>query len=217
MRGNSPIDALVAEFIDAGGASLLDPWPVRFRTQHEAGVAPVRRLLKRGAGQAQQLLRPLTRNAFLCGCLDYTEGQSIEHLIVGYGSASGSTTDVRAIQHACGEAGRVAVPPAMEEAARRFVISEPRAELIVFHNHPRGWLNAMFDNLPLASSADRRLLVTTKYLHPFVALKSVLGRGGVRFYVGENGFVREFTTPGLLQLLALLGPQGRQVPHGPPQ
>lgn len=104
----------------------------------------------------------------------------------------------------------------MEHAARRFVMSEPRAELIVFHNHPRGWFNAMFDNLPLASSADRRLLLNTRYLQPFIVLKTLLGLGAIRFFVGENGFVREFRVPGLLQLFAFLDPQARQIPHSPP-
>lgn len=102
MRGNSLAGALISELIDAGGASLFDPRPVQFRAPHEAGVAPVRRLLERGAAQAQQFPRTLPRNPFLCGCLDYTEHEPIEHLIVGYGSASGSTTNVRAIQHARG-------------------------------------------------------------------------------------------------------------------
>ncbi len=201
--GTDVPNALIRELIAAGLASLYDPQVIDFRRTHEVGVRPIRQLLDLRADKMQKLRRPLSRNAFLCGCLDYTEDQPTEHLIVGYGIAAGRATRVGAVQHVIGEAGSVAVPARLEQAARGFVVSQPRAELIVFHNHPTSWLNAMFDNVPLASSADRRLLLKTKYLQPVMALKGLLGLGGIRFYVGENGFVREIRGPGGLQLLAL--------------
>ena len=38
-------------------------------------------------------------------------------------------------------------------------------------------------------------------LQPLTAIKSLMGGGRVRFYLGENGYVREFRTPELLTLL----------------
>lgn len=59
----------------------------------------------------------------------------------------------------------------------------------------------LFDNSPLPSGTDRRTLLAY-YLRPLVALKSAFGGGRVRFYLGENGFVREFHTPDVMTLLS---------------
>lgn len=208
------LDRILRELVDAGLASLWDPNPVAFRPEHEAGVRPLRRLLRRPTEAVQSLTRPLARNAFLCGCLDYTEKEPIEHLIMGYGTLSGRTTWIEAVQHTIGSSGSVPVPAHVLRTAQEFVLSKPKAELIVFHNHPANWFNALFDNLPLASTPDRRLLLRAKYLQPLMALKGVLGLGGIHYYVGENGFVREFRVPGVLQMLELL--RGLGKPAGPP-
>jgi hypothetical protein len=38
------------------------------------------------------------------------------------------------------------------------------------------------------------------YADPLLAAKSVFNQGSVRFFLGENGYVKEFRTPGLLDL-----------------
>lgn len=204
-----PLDTILRELVDAGIASLWDPNPVVFRPEHEGGVRPLRRLLQQPTEAVQPFTRPLLRNAFLCGCLDYTEKEAVEHLVIGYGAISGRTARIEAVQHTVGNAQSVPVPEHVRRAAQGFVLSRPKAELIVFHNHPLNWINALFDNFPLASAADRRLLLRTKYLQPLMALKGLLRLGGVRYYVGENGFVREFIMPGVLQTLELLREVGR--------
>ncbi len=117
---------------------------------------------------------------------------------------SGTTTRIEGVQHAVGDASSVSVPGHVWRTAQEFILSKPKSELIVFHNHPPSWINTLFDNLPVASTPDRRLLLQTKYLEPVLALKGLLGLGGVRYYVGENGFVREFHVPGIIQLLELV-------------
>jgi hypothetical protein len=61
-------------------------------------------------------------------------------------------------------------------------------------------LNVLFDNSPLPSGTDSGTLLAY-YFRPLVALKGVFGGGRVRFYLGENGFVREFHTPDVVTLL----------------
>ncbi len=41
-------------------------------------------------------------------------------------------------------------------------------------------------------------------MEPLAVLKILSGGGSVRFFVGENGFVREFRTPPLLDSIARL-------------
>jgi hypothetical protein len=48
-------------------------------------------------------------------------------------------------------------------------------------------------------------MLVVKHFEPLVALKSLLGTGSIRFFLGENGFVREFKIPGVLQMLDLIG------------
>jgi len=149
------------------------------------------------------LERPLARNSFLCGCLDGTEHDTVEHLIVGFGVRRGPTTWLEAIHHELGDEHRVPVPSALVTDIEGHLAANGRREVIVFHNHPPNFLNVLFDNEPLASSADRGTLLKMRYLQLLMALRTFLGRGNVRFFLGENGFVKEFRTPGVLQLLAL--------------
>lgn len=195
---------VLRELVDAGGASLLDPNPISFRREHGRRVRSLRKLLQNATLEAQDLPTEQTRNEFLYGCLAFTGDASIEHLIVAQGWKSGATTYVGSIMHAQGERGRVAVPPSFVEAAREHLASAPDAEILTFHNHPFNVINATIDNRPLASSADRELLLQTRYLQPLVALRTLFGLGGVRHYLGENGEVREYTTPGLLRLASLI-------------
>ncbi len=58
----------------------------------------------------------------------------------------------------------------------------------------------LFDNLPVASATDRRLML--KYFsHPTHLLKAASGGGRVRFYLGENEFVGEFSQSHWLDFL----------------
>ncbi|MBL8020253.1 MAG: hypothetical protein JNM27_11355 [Leptospirales bacterium] len=195
---------IVEELFTAFISSVVDPDPIHFRPENEKGVLPVRRILSNGETEVQTLPRSIPRNSFLCGCLDFTENAPVEHLIIGYGTKKGLGTEVKAISHCIGSTNQVSIPPNMihdmQEMSRRIA----RAELLIFHNHPRNWINSIFDNIPLPSNTDRITMVRSKYLQPINLVKSILGTGGVRFYLGENGFVREFKTPAIMDAIGLL-------------
>jgi hypothetical protein len=182
------------ELLDAGLSSALDPIPVRFRPTDECGVRVVRVACTGEIGLSKQLRRPLNRNAFLFGCLDFLERQPLEHLIVGFGRLARSTTRLEGLTHIVGSADFVQVPPAIWDAAKTWLKTTPQSQVILVHNHPRNMLNAILDNLPIASGTDRDTWIT-----------SVLESGpGVRFYLVENGFIREFRTPMIMRLLRQL-------------
>lgn len=176
-------------------SSLLDPDAIVFRPSDEKGVRPVRRACESGHLSVARLPRNLNRNPFLCGCLDFTEHETTEHLIVGLGRKIGSTTSVQHVLHTEGSTGTVTLPEPFKNSILCFARSEARASVVIFHNHPPHPVRRFLDNVPLASDTDRRLMLA------FQLLSLHLGRRDIfRFYVGENGFVREFRTPQLLDI-----------------
>jgi hypothetical protein len=197
------VDDLARQLFHAAAASAFDPAPVVLGKQHRKGAVPVRRLLQHAPGRMLDLSMPLNRNSFLFGCFDATADEGIEHLIIGFGHLRGSTTEIVAMRHEIGETHRVAVPTELLDDINAHILGRARNEVIVFHNHPPNPLHVIFDNEPLASMADRALLLRARYLQPIVAFKTLLRHGNLRFYIGENGYVREFTAPVLTEILAL--------------
>jgi hypothetical protein len=189
------MNELTRKLLDAGFASLFDANPVIFTQGSEKGVVPVRQVLSRPSGLRHSLRRPLARNAFLCGCLDATEQAATEHLIVGFGKRRGATTCIADIHHELGNATNVHCPATLSSEMKRFLAADLRNEVIVFHNHPSNLLNILVNNAPLASCRDRDSLLKMRYLESDVARRALLGHGNIRFFLGENGLVREFRTP----------------------
>ncbi|HEX9391329.1 MAG TPA: hypothetical protein VF928_08470 [Usitatibacteraceae bacterium] len=188
--------------LDAIFPSMLDPNPVVFRGQDECGVGPVRTACKKPQDAVHTFRRALNRNAFLCGCLDFTEEESIEHLIIGLGFRYGSTTKVVEAMHTSGNSNSVAPTPEMQAKIQQHLKQDHDTEVIVFHNHPKNWANSMFDSLPTASGQDRRVMLQ-HMLQPLALLRTITSGGRVLFYLGENHFVREFRTPAIRDLLGI--------------
>ncbi len=183
---------------------FFDPSPIRWTAQHERDVRRVRRAIGNATDQAVTKFKaPVNRNGFLLACLDMTEHEPIEHLVIGYGIRSGSTTKIHSVHHAVGTAHQVRLSEAMVSELARHAEADSRSEAIIFHNHPRNVLNHLIDNLPLASNTDRKALE-----HMTVNLAQICRRlsgGGRLFYLGENGFVREFRWPQLATILNAAG------------
>lgn len=203
---NSKIANLLKELMETGLSSLFDPNPVHFKSEHEKGVAPLKRILKDSSTvvQIQKLPRKMVRNAFLCGCLDYTENELVEHLIIGYGMRRGIGTDIHAVQHVVGNKSSVNIPQSVVDEIATHAMKIPHSQIIIFHNHPHNWLNSIFDNIPLASTTDRMTLLRQKYLDPFQFMRNLVGIGGLRFYLGENRFVREIKMPSIIKTVQML-------------
>jgi hypothetical protein len=208
---------ILEEFLDPVLASAFDPEPVRFRSDDERGVRPIREAVRTANG-APVSIRPLNRNAFLCGCLDLTHAQSIEHLIVGFGRKHRSTTKVDRLAYTTGSAGQVAIPPWVALSIRAHMAADHSNEVVVFHNHPRNPLHVAFDNTPIASTPDRNVF-TREVLNIISVVRSLMGGGRARYFLGENGFVREFCTPPIRKISEFLGrlspaPTPPNVPAG---
>ncbi len=188
-----PASRALRDLLDAGLSSLFDPHSIEFRGTDEVGVRPVRSACQATAGEPVRLRHPLNRNAFLCGCLDFTEDEPVEHVIAGFGRRHGKTSRIEAIAHRLGSADHVDIGPDVWEAVRRWLAGTSRGEVLLVHNHPPNVLNRFFDNLPLASATDRDTWLGT-----------LLRGGGLRFFLVENRYVRELRTPPLLRLLERL-------------
>lgn len=177
------------DLLDAALTSLFDPDPIRFVVANESGVRPVSRLCQQDLLAPVPLRRPLTRNAFLRGCLAFTQDKSVEHVIVGFGRQHGNTTRVDAVAHQTGTVDRVNIDMGIWEVIRDWLGKTSQGEVLLVHNHPPNVLNRFFDNLPLASVTDRETW-----------LRTLFQGGGVRFFLVENGFVRAIRAPALLRV-----------------
>jgi len=194
----------LAHLIETAAHLIADPDnSIAFTRADERGIAPVVAACKKDADSLHKPRSPLNRNAFLCGCIEATHGHGLEHLIVGFGRKHGKTTKVEQIAHNRGTPDTVAIPPHIRSAMINHVQAGFANEVILFHNHPPSWINAVFDNQPLPSLTDRATL-TDYHSQPIILLKLLFGGGRVRFYLGENGFVREFRTPHIRVLISHL-------------
>ena len=192
-------EIFVREIVDPIISSCFDPQPITFKAKDEAGVAVVRAACQMPGGKIYRLQTPLNRNPFLCGCLDFTEGENLEHLIIGLGRKHGTTTKIELIGHVVGAPGQVNFTESLRQAVHKYIASDHKSEALIFHNHPQNAINVLIDNSPFASCTDRNTLLGY-YVQPLIAIKTMMAGGRVRCYLGENGFVREFCTPNVLAL-----------------
>jgi hypothetical protein len=192
---------LIGEIAESTLLGCLEPNALSFSAAHEGDVPRVRGAIRRALnGQLARFRDPVNRNAFLLGCLDYTANRPEEHLLVGYGFRYGRTTKVESIHHAVGDSGSVGLPRNIAHAMWDYYPQHDENELLIFHNHPLNVLNLLFDNLPLASQTDR-VFAEARALNPLQIVRRLLGQGRINFYLGENGFVKEFRWPSVLALL----------------
>lgn len=180
-------------------SSIFDPDPIAFRAADEAGVRPVRKACVINGDGLRKLSVDLNRNAFLCGCLDFTEHESIEHLIIGLGRKFRSTTKIQSLFHTTGSSRAVALPQSFKDIVGDFVMNDEGASILIFHNHPMNDIRRLLDNSPLASDADRKAMFELRSLSLRLARRNAL-----HFYLGENGFVRQFRIPQLIDVLNTL-------------
>ena len=106
-------------------------------------------------------------------------------------------------------AGTVRLPEAVAHLMWDFYGQHESNELLIFHNHPYNPLNFLFDNLPLASRKDR-LFLEARALHRQQLVRQMLGQGRILFYLGENGYVKEFRLPSIIALLDRYAAASRQ-------
>ena len=196
---NPPEKALCA-VVENFVLGCFEPEPIKFTQAHEKIVPRVRAAIQSAGEEPSRFDVPVNRNGFLCGCLDYTEAENIEHLIVGYGYRHGSTSKIHSVHHERGNVGTVTIPPNVLRTMRRHHDQSNNAEVIVFHNHPVNPLNLLLDNLPLTSGADRRALENLA-LAPHQVGRSLSGGGRILCYLGENGFVKQFRLPAIQSML----------------
>ncbi len=92
---------VIHELATASIVGLFDRNPIGWTAQHEKDVRRVRRAIESATDQTTAKFKtPVNRNGFLLGCLDLTEHEPVEHLILGYGFRHGSTTKISALHHA---------------------------------------------------------------------------------------------------------------------
>ncbi len=201
---NNRLQQQFRDIAESALLSSLERSPIQFRPEHEEGAERVLFAIERARAEEAAILHsPVNRNGFLLGCLAYTEERTREHLIVGYGFRQASTTKIEHVHHVVGGSDSVQIPPTVMQAMQDHYHKDNDNEIIVFHNHPRWWLNVVFDNTPLASPADRNVLARV-VITPQQLRRTFAKKGRLLFYLGENGFVRQITLPSILSLFQLV-------------
>ena len=191
---------LALETAESAFLGCLEPNPVSGCYDDEELPRIRRAILRARNGKLARFRGQVNRNAFVLGCGAYADGRSEEHLLVGYGFRYGRTTKVECLHHATGGAGSVRLPNTMAHAMWDYYGQHEDNELLIFHNHPYSPLSFLRDHLPLASRQDRRFL-EARALHPQQLLRRLLGQGRILFYLGENGYVKEFSLPSIIAML----------------
>jgi hypothetical protein len=190
---------LALEIVESAFLGCLEPNAVSGCYGDE--LPRVRRVILRSRnGKLARFRHQVSRNAFVLGCGAYTERKPEEHLLVGYGFRHGTTTRIESLHHAIGTASSVSLPAAMAHAMWDYYGQHEDNELLIFHNHPYSPLKFLRDHLPLASRQDRFFL-ESRALHPQQIVRRLLGQGRILFYLGQNGYVKEFRLPSIIALL----------------
>lgn len=140
------LEAVLRELPGAILSSVFDPPPIVFRFADEEGITSVRMSCNKPLDEVHFFRRALNRNAFLCGCLDFTQDESGEHLIIGLGKKYGGTTKVSALAHNVGTTNQVNPSVTTLLDMQTHLMSYHRSEVLIFHNHPGNQLNILFDN-----------------------------------------------------------------------
>lgn len=199
--------------------ACLEKSPINLSRVDETQVRRARKAIMRAQRhrKARGLREIVTRNEFLAACLDHTSGAAAEQLIVGYGFQYARGTDIDRIHHVSGDTRSIHIPEDVRDEIRRHHSHRIDAEVLIFHNHPRtghepSWLytlKAILNDLPIPSIADRQVLQSTA-LTRLGVLRTLLGQGQVRFYLGESDYVRAFNLPPLLQFVEQLKAIGQR-------
>lgn len=191
--------SLVLEIGESAILGRVEPDPISSCNQDE--LPRIRKAILRARnGTLARFRDPVNRNAFLLGSLAYTDQRPEEHLLIGYGFRRGSTTKVESLHHVIGSTGTVRLPVAMAHTLWDYYQQDESNELLIFHNHPYSPLNFLLDNPPLPSKTDR-LFLEARALNPHQLARRFLGQGRMLFYLGENGFVKEFCLPSIIALV----------------
>jgi len=193
------IGRLALEIAESTILSCLEPNPISACYAEELPRTR-QAFLRARDGKLARFRYAVTRNAFLIACLEYTENKPEEHMLIGYGTRHGPTTKVESLHHIIGGTNRVHLPENVAHAMWDYYRQQEKHEILIFHNHPYNPLNFLFDNVPLASRADR-LFLEARAMNPQQVVRTLLKKGRARFYLGENGFVKEFRLPSVVALL----------------
>lgn len=199
---------LALEITESAVLACFEPKPISSCYEDELGLVR-RKILQARDRKLVRFRDQVNRNAYLVGCGKYADGKPEEHLIIGYGFRHGSTTKVESLHHAIGETGTVRLPDVVAHAMWDFYGQHEDNEVLIFHNHPYNPLNFLFDNLPLASRTDR-LFLEARALNPQQFVRQMLGQGRILFYLGENGYVKEFRLPSIIALIDRYATVNRQ-------
>jgi hypothetical protein len=183
-----------------------------------ARVTAILRTIRQAESQSEQrFASPKGRWDFLEAARRYLAPVSDrEELLVAFGTQGGTSRNSRSrlltITRIVGVDRRLELPEPLLAELRHVAVT-PKAEAILVHNHPPFWMRHLAAEfglwLPTASDADRD--VSFAYEVKALAASITNGAGGrLRWYVVDEGAIREFRLPSWSRITNLLTTAGRQ-------
>jgi hypothetical protein len=205
---NKTLDSneVLIEILDTYIPTLIEPNPIQFQKRHKNISHSLKRHFNIKSKKILKLRKSMIRNQFLYNCLEFTNFEQIEYLILGYGTKRGVGTDIKQMQIILGDSNSVGISQTVENKIERWML-DIKNEIVVFHNHPRYWVNALFKD-PLPSGTDRDTMFNYKLTANYIFRIFLQKGGGVKFYLGDNGKVREFKNPRLKRVIQALEAAG---------
>jgi hypothetical protein len=194
VKGGILSNESISNLLDTYIPQRFERQPISFQKQHRIISKPFENFFYKKSNKILTLKKTIIRNRFLYNCAEFTQFEPIEYLIVGYGKKRGVGTDIKHIQINIGERDTVGIPKTIEKNIEKWSNKDLKNEIIIFHNHPRYWLNVMFST-PLPSGTDRDAMLAHKFNLSYIARTLYLKGGGIRFYLSDNFKVNEFRIP----------------------
>lgn len=195
----------LSPFVESRILTLAEPEKQNFYVRN-SHLAPVTKMLRRAAHDSVHRFKtPKGRDTFLWAVLRHLEKvKGREWLVVGLGKRIGNVRSrpcrIEGMWVGHGTKGQVSLTELARQLVDQQVERVRNGEVIIIHNHlsnPIKWiLSQMIGWTPLPSAIDRR----TAFSAHLSTLKNFANRGHrgyFRFYLVDEGKLREFFLPPL--------------------
>lgn len=191
----------------------LDPPEHRRKAPTPGHVGAITRVLRTlGDDQFQQFATPKSRTAALNAARSYLSFiPQHEELLVFVGRRRGERRDSGSsyygVWRCVGDRNSVQFSPSLQ----RLIEQAPhidRADILLVHNHPPHWLKNLIGAVvpwrPTASEMDRNTALTHEVQSILAGIRRGYGTSSFRWYLVEDGEIREFNIPSIGIVLEFL-------------
>lgn len=191
----------------------LDPPEHRPRAPKPGHVGAITRILRAlGDDQFQEFATPKSRTAALNAARSYLSPiLQHEELLVFVGRRRAERRDSGSsyygVWKCVGDRNGVQFSPSLQRLIAELPHTD-RADVLFVHNHPPNWLKNLVGTAvpwrPTASETDRNTALVHEVQATLAGIRRGFGTASFRWYLVEEGEIREFGIPGIGSALEFL-------------